>query len=62
MGLNRSLLSPADFRSRGRTPLYARLEERLRHLIETGVWKANERIPTERELVDMTGIGIYTVK
>lgn len=62
MGLNRSLLSPADFRSRGRTPLYARLEERLRHLIETGVWKANERIPTERELVDMTGIGINTVK
>ena len=62
IGINKIHLSPADFRSREKKPLYVRLQERIQHLIEDGDWKPNERIPTERELVNITGISINTIK
>ena len=60
--INKIPLRPADFRSRERKPLYLRLQEKLQLLIETGHWKPNERIPTERDIVEATGISINTVK
>lgn len=62
MGINKIPLGPADFRHREKTPLYARLQTRLQKLIESGYWKPNDQLPTERELATATGISINTVK
>jgi len=62
MGINKNLFCPADFRKRGRTPLHTLLEEKLRNLIEEGHWKANECIPSERDLAEMSGISVSTIK
>lgn len=55
-------LSPSDFRRREKTPLYARLQEKLKGLIQSGYWKPDEQLPTERELASSAGISINTVK
>ncbi len=43
-------------------PLYMQLEEILRNNISNGVWKANERIPSESELSTTYGLSRMTVR
>jgi len=46
----------------GRGPLYRRLEERLRHAIESGAVKPEQALPSERDLAEDFGISRITVR
>ncbi len=44
------------------TPLHLQFEARLRERIASGEWKPGERIPSERELMQFSGISRATVR
>jgi len=46
----------------GRGPLYRRLEERLRHAIESGAVKPEQALPSERDLAEDLGMSRITVR
>lgn len=43
-------------------PLHTQFERHLRSRIESGLWKAGERIPAERDLMRLAGISRATVR
>ena len=49
-------------RSEGRGPLYRRLEERLRHAIESGAVKPEQALPSERDLAEDFAVSRITVR
>jgi GntR family transcriptional regulator len=46
----------------GRGPLYRRLEERLRHAIESGAVKPEQALPSERDLAEDLAVSRITVR
>ena len=46
----------------GRGPLYRRLEERLRHAIESGAVKPEQALPSERDLAEDFAVSRITVR
>jgi GntR family transcriptional regulator len=46
----------------GRGPLYRRLEERLRHAIESGAVKPEQALPSERDLAEDLSVSRITVR
>jgi GntR family transcriptional regulator len=46
----------------GRGPLYRRLEERLRHAIESGAVKPEQALPSERDLAEDFSVSRITVR
>ena len=46
----------------GRGPLYRRLEERLRHAIESGVLKPEQALPSERDLAEDFAVSRITIR
>ncbi len=43
-------------------PLHIQFEQRLRARIESGEWKPGERIPSERDLMELAGVSRATVR
>lgn len=62
MKVDSPLLRPADFKTKHRTPSYIILYDKIRTLIEDGVFKPSEKLPTEKELVSSTGLSVSTIK
>lgn len=52
---------PTDDRA-GSMPLHARVHDELRELIEGGVWRQGERLPTETELATRFGVNRLTLR
>lgn len=46
----------------GRGPLYRRLEDRLRHAIESGVLKPEQALPSERDLAEDLAVSRITLR
>jgi GntR family transcriptional regulator len=46
----------------GRGPLYRRLEERLRHAIESGALKPEQALPSERDLAEDFAVSRITIR
>ncbi len=46
----------------GRGPLYKRLEERLRHAIESGALKPEQALPSERDLAEDFAVSRITIR
>ena len=58
-----SLAEQIGFDAReGRGPLYRRLEERLRHAIESGAVKPEQALPSERDLAEDLGVSRITIR
>ena len=45
-----------------RRRIYENIVEQMRNLIESRVWKAGEKVPSERELTSMLGVGRTSVR
>ncbi|MCY4237283.1 MAG: histidine utilization repressor [Rhodospirillaceae bacterium] len=52
---------PQPFNAAGPTPLYQQVKDYVRRFILTGVWPVDHRIPSEHELVRLSGASRMTV-
>lgn len=55
-------LRASDFKNIGRAPLYLVLQKKIQHLIESAQLKTRERLPSELDMVALTGLSVNTIK